>query len=100
VALSELPYLDIEISILGPLERIEGVEQVVIGLHGLVVERGRRRGLLLPQVAGEQGWTPEVFIAQACVKAGLPSNAWTRGAALWRFEAEVFGDACGVGEGG
>ena len=62
-----------------------------VGEHGLVVEEGGRRGLLLPQVATEWGWTAEQFLRQTCVKAGLPPDAWRRGARLFRFEAEVFG---------
>jgi uncharacterized protein (TIGR00296 family) len=58
----------------------------------LVVERGWSRGLLLPQVATEWNWDAETFLAHTCKKAGLPDDAWKRGATLWRFEAEVFGE--------
>jgi len=54
------------------------------------VERGWQRGLLLPQVAIEWKWDAEGFLAHTCRKAGLPRSAWRDGAALWRFEAEVF----------
>jgi AmmeMemoRadiSam system protein A len=91
---SELAALAIEVSILGPLEEISPPDPgaIVIGRHGLVVERGRRRGLLLPQVASEWGWTPEQLLAHTCVKAGLPRDAWQHGAIVYRFEAVVFGD--------
>ena len=90
---AELPELALEISILSPLERIDPVaDGFTIGVHGLVVEQGPRRGLLLPQVAIEWGWTPEQFLRQTCVKAGLPPDAWQRGATMYRFAAEVFGD--------
>ena len=91
----ELPAIVIEVSVLGPLEPIDPPrpEEVVVGRHGLVVEHGRRRGLLLPQVATEWGWTSEEFLRQASVKAGLPRDAWQQGAQVFRFEAEVFGDA-------
>jgi uncharacterized protein len=94
VAAGELPDLSVEISVLGPLESIDACDgdAVVIGRHGLVAEQGHRRGLLLPQVATEWGWTPEQFLRQTCVKAGLPGDAWQSGARLSRFEAEVFGD--------
>ena len=94
VAASELPDLQIEISVLGPLEPIDPLdpEAIVIGRHGLVVERGERRGLLLPQVAPEWGWTREEFLGHTCRKAGLDDQAWRRGAQVFRFEAEVFGD--------
>jgi uncharacterized protein (TIGR00296 family) len=64
----------------------------VIGRHGLVAEQGMRRGLLLPQVATEWGWTPAQFLRQTCTKAGLPPDAWEHGARMSRFDAEVFGD--------
>ena len=91
---SELEGLDVEVSILGPLEDIDPADPaaIEIGRHGLVVEQGRHRGLLLPQVATEWGWDREQFLAQTCVKAGLPADAWRRGATVSRFVAEVFGD--------
>jgi AmmeMemoRadiSam system protein A len=94
VAHEELSLLSIEISVLGPLEAIDpaDAEAIAIGLHGLVVEHGRRRGLLLPQVAVEWAWTREEFLRQTCLKAGLRADAWRSGAIVYRFGAEVFGD--------
>jgi uncharacterized protein len=89
---TELGELDIEISLLGALEPITGPAEIQIGRHGLVVERGWQRGLLLPQVATEWNWDAETFLAQTCHKAGLPKDAWQHGARLWRFDAEVFGE--------
>lgn len=89
---SELPHLDLELSLLGPLERIAGPGEIEIGRHGLVVEVGGRRGLLLPQVASEWRWDGETFLAHTCRKAGLSFGAWKSGARIWRFEAEVFGE--------
>lgn len=93
VTRGELPDLSVEISILGPLERIDPLEPdaVIVGTHGLVIEHGRRRGLLLPQVASERRWTAETFLDQTCIKASLPPYAWRTGAVVYRFEAEVFG---------
>ena len=90
----ELPEVSLEISVLGPLERIEphAEDAIVVGRHGLVVEQGLRRGLLLPQVATEWGWTRDQFLRQTCLKAGLPGDAWQHGAEVFRFEAEVFGE--------
>jgi AmmeMemoRadiSam system protein A len=90
VAPHELPALQIEISVLGPFESVTDESRIVIGRDGLFVEEGWRRGLLLPQVATEWGWDREAFLAQTCHKAGLPIDAWKRGARVWRFEAEVF----------
>ena len=89
----ELTGLEIELSLLGPLEPVAappaGIE---VGRDGLLVEQGWQRGLLLPQVATERQWDREMFLAQTCHKAGLPRDAWKRGAKVWRFEAEVFGE--------
>jgi len=93
VSASELPTIVIELSLLGPLEPICGDADVEIGRHGLVIEHGWYRGLLLPQVAVEWKWDIETFFGQTCRKAGLPRDAWKNGAKLWRFEAEVFGEA-------
>lgn len=92
VTVDEVPFLSVELSVLTPLESISGAADVEIGRHGLVVEQGWQRGLLLPQVAVEWNWDAETFLAQTCHKAGLPTDAWKRGARLWRFEAEVFGE--------
>ena len=94
VAADELPELSIEVSVLGPLESIDAGDPhaITIGRHGLVAEQGSRRGLLLPQVATEWGWTTDQFLRQTCLKAGLPADAWQHGARISRFEAEVFGE--------
>jgi AmmeMemoRadiSam system protein A len=84
--------VDVELSILGAIEPVDHIRDVIIGRHGLIVESGRRRGLLLPQVALEWRWDAVEFAAQTCAKAGLPRDAWQSGAALFRFEAEVFGE--------
>jgi uncharacterized protein len=92
VSADELTEIDLEISLLGPLEPISGPADIEIGRHGLVVEKGWNRGLLLPQVATEWGWDAETFLAHTCQKAGLPRDAWKQGATLYRFDAEVFGE--------
>jgi uncharacterized protein len=94
VRASELDDLDVEVSVLGPLEPIDpfDADAIEIGRHGLVVEHGWRRGLLLPQVATEWGWDRETFLSQTCVKAGLPHDCWRTGAKVYRFAADVFGD--------
>lgn len=89
---TELAHLEIEISLLGPLEPIAGPHEIEVGRHGLVIEMGWQRGLLLPQVAKEWRWDAETFLAQTCHKAGLSRDAWKHGARVLRFEAEVFGE--------
>lgn len=87
----ELPGLEVSLSILSPLQSI-GAEEIEVGRHGLVVSLSGHRGLLLPQVAVEHGWDRTTFLEQTCRKAGLPLNAWSRGAVLEAFTAEIFGD--------
>ncbi len=95
VMATELPALQIELSLLGPLVHVSAPAEIDIGRHGIVVEQGWRRGLLLPQVAIEWQWTAEEFLSHTCHKAGLARDAWRRGAQVWRFEAEVFADGDG-----
>lgn len=95
VAPHELPELEIEISVLTPEREVSAVSDIEVGRHGLIVERGHRRGLLLPQVAVEHGWTREAFLEHTCLKAGLPRTAWRQGARLFMFEAEIFGERPG-----
>jgi hypothetical protein len=92
VASIELAELEIELSVLGPLEPLAQPDEIEVGRHGLVVEMGWRRGLLLPQVAVEWQWDRITFIEQTCSKAGLAQGAWKKGATLWKFEAEVFSE--------
>ena len=91
ITLEEAPELEISLSILSPLKAI-APEEVEIGLHGLVIIQGGRRGLLLPQVPVEHHWDRVTFLEQTCRKAGLPPDAWRKGATLEAFTAEVFGD--------
>lgn len=90
----ELPGLTIEVSVLSPLEPVNPRDRdaIVVGRHGLVIERGSHRGLLLPQVATEWAWTREQFLRHTCLKAGLHPDAWQHDATVYRFDAEVFGE--------
>lgn len=87
----EAAALQIEISVLSPLRPI-APEDVVIGVHGLVVSKSGRKGLLLPQVPVEWKWDRETFLSQICLKAGLPSDCWRQDIDLQAFTAEVFGE--------
>lgn len=91
VTLDEAPQLKIEISVLSVPRPIRP-EDVEVGKHGLIVTVGMRRGLLLPQVPVEWEWDRETFLEQTCAKAGLPPDAWLRGADIQAFTAEVFGE--------
>ncbi len=92
VATSELPDLGYEISVLSALRRVKDIKEIQVGKHGLLIKRGDREGLLLPQVATENNWDLTTFLQQTCVKAGLPSNAWQDDEAdIFCFTAFVFG---------
>ena len=88
---AELEALQLELSILTPERQIRDLSEIVIGRHGLIVERVNARGLLLPQVAVAYGWDARTFVEHTCVKAGLPRDAWQQ-ATVYAFEAEVFGE--------
>ena len=95
VGIEELEHLVIEISAVTPERDVQSIQEIEIGRHGLIIERGSRRGLLLPQVAAERDWDVETFLAHACLKAELPPTAWRHDARIMIFEAEVFGE-CAV----
>jgi len=88
----EFPDIDIEISVLTKLIRIESIEQIEVGKHGLYIRKGLHSGLLLPQVATEYGWDRNTFVEQTCWKAGLPEDAWKEDAEIYIFGGEVFGE--------
>jgi AmmeMemoRadiSam system protein A len=93
VTAEELPALQLEISVMSPIEVVTNIEEIEVGRDGLIVSRGSRAGLLLPQVASEYGWDRETFLRQTCVKAGLPPDAWrSPDCRIERFSAEVFAE--------
>jgi AmmeMemoRadiSam system protein A len=92
VTTRELPHLALEISVLSPLRPLPNPAEVEVGVHGLHISDGHRRGLLLPQVATEQGWDRETFLRQTCLKAGLSPDAWRRGAQIQVFTVQHFTD--------
>jgi AmmeMemoRadiSam system protein A len=89
----EVDYLHIEISVLRPLKRIENVDEIEVGRHGLYISKGYFRGTLLPQVASERNWNRETFLRHTCIKAGLPPDAWQDPETeIFTYEADVFGE--------
>jgi AmmeMemoRadiSam system protein A len=87
----ELAEISIEISALSPFSRIKDPGEIRVGEHGIMIRLGHRSGLLLPQVATEQGWDRDTFLTQTCHKAGLPADAWKSSAAVIEiFSAVVF----------
>jgi AmmeMemoRadiSam system protein A len=89
----ELGEVDIEISVLSPFREVRDIHEIHVGKHGLMITQGRNRGLLLPQVAIEYGWTREEFLSHTCLKAGLPPDAWmNESVRIELFSAQVFGE--------
>ena len=87
----EASELQIELSILSPPKPVRP-EEIEVGCHGLLISWRGRRGLLLPQVPVEHQWDRVTFLEQTCRKAGLPMDAWQKGASVEAFTAEVFGE--------
>ncbi|MCX5694526.1 MAG: AmmeMemoRadiSam system protein B [Candidatus Omnitrophica bacterium] len=94
VSLSELKDIQIEISVLSPMEKVNSAENVELGKHGVLVRRNGRSGVFLPQVATETGWSKDEFLSNLCAhKAGIAANAWKdRGTELYIFTADVFSE--------
>lgn len=93
VGLHELNELQLEISVMGKIEKVPSLESIVIGKHGLIMKQGRRQGLLLPQVPIEWGWNLIQFLEHTCQKAGLKSDAYKDPQTeIFYFSAEVFGE--------
>lgn len=91
VSKKELDQLEYEISVLSPIRRVTDIDKIVVGKHGLLIKKGDREGLLLPQVAAEREWDTETFLAQTCRKAGLPKDAWrSEQTDIFAFTAVVF----------
>ena len=94
VTIEEMSDIDIEISALSPLEKIDDPEKIEMKKHGVIVRQGFRSGVYLPQVAAETGWNREQFMNSLCGhKAGIDSDAWKKGKCdIYIFTAEVFGE--------
>ncbi len=87
----EYPLIDIEISLLSPIEKVENLDEIKVGRDGLIVQHSIFQGLLLPQVATENNWDKEEFLSHTCLKAGLPSDCWKRNdVIIKKFSAYVF----------
>jgi len=101
---SELDEVVFEVSVLTPPELVEAAKpeeylaKFKVGEHGLIVEKGMFKGLLLPQVPIEWNWCEEEFLCQCCMKAGLPPDTWlTKGAKVYKFKAIIFEEETPLG---
>jgi AmmeMemoRadiSam system protein A len=91
---SDLDNFTLEISVLSPLQKIEDINEIEVGKHGIYIEKSFHRGVLLPQVAVEHNWDRITFLQQTCVKAGLPTDAWEADdSEIYVFSAQVFGES-------
>jgi AmmeMemoRadiSam system protein B/AmmeMemoRadiSam system protein A len=87
----EFEKVEIEISVLTPLERTDDPEKIEVGKHGIYIRKGFQSGVLLPQVAADQGWDRQEFLDATCRKAGLPGKCWKEGEAeIYIFTAQIF----------
>ena len=94
LSISELGDIEIEISALSELEKIQDPNIIEMGKHGVLIRKGFRSGVFLPQVATETGWNREEFLSNLCAhKAGLPKDCWKDGSVdIFIFSAEVFNE--------
>ena len=92
LTLDELSQIEIEMSVLTPIKSIAQVEDIVVGRDGVILQKGGRSAVFLPQVAPEQGWTREQMLDQLALKAGLTKDAWRTGAQFSTFQAIVFSE--------
>jgi len=89
----EFSDIDLEISVLSPIEPVRDIADIKVGRDGLIISRGMNSGLLLPQVATEYEWDLETFLEHTCFKAGLPGDAWKKeGTKIEKFSAQVFSE--------
>ena len=79
VTAAELPDIELQISVLSPIEPIESIDAFVIGEHGIIIEKGMYRAVYLPEVAVEQGWNKEQTLSSLSRKAGMNADAWKSG---------------------
>jgi MEMO1 family protein len=86
----ELDKVELEVSVLSPMRKIESFKLIEVGTHGVLMTKDGRRAVFLPQVAVEQGWNRDTMLEQLSAKAGLPHDAWRHGATFEVFTAQVF----------
>ena len=93
ITAGELKQLDIEISVLSPLQRTDDPLSLRLGVDGIYIRKGCTSGCFLPQVATETGWSKEEFLSYCCAhKAGLAPDAWRQAKTeVYLFTADVFG---------
>jgi AmmeMemoRadiSam system protein A len=92
VSPSEVPNLELEISVLSHPMSVSSYDEIIIGTHGIILEKYGKQALFLPQVAPEQGWTLEETLKHLCLKATLSPDAWKKDCNFQVFTAQVFSE--------
>jgi hypothetical protein len=97
VTREEMDNIIVEVSILTIPERIrverarDYLKEIIVGEHGVIIEQGFYKGLLLPQVPVDEDWDAEQFLSYTCMKAGLPPDCWyDENTKVYRFSGKVF----------
>jgi AmmeMemoRadiSam system protein A len=90
VAAAEIPRLEVEVTVLSPRKAVASWRDIRLGTHGIVLQKGDKAALFLPQVATEQGWSLDQTLAALAEKAGLPADGWKEGATFSVFTGQVF----------
>lgn len=85
----EIPSISIAVSILSPVTPIASIDEFKTGQHGIILTKGMRRSVFLPEVAVEQGWGTEETLTYLSSKAGLPPDAWKKDASFQVFQSVV-----------
>jgi hypothetical protein len=92
VTLRELPALEVEISVLTPMQQVSGPDDIVVGRDGVLIKKGGRSAVFLPQVAPEQGWQRDEMLDHLSMKAGMSAGAWRENTIFLTFQAIVFSE--------
>jgi AmmeMemoRadiSam system protein A len=90
ITLEEMPEIEIKISILSDMKKIDSIDEIEVGKHGIWIKQGMRGGTYLPEVATEMKWNKTEFLEHCCVeKAGLPRDAWKKDAEVYIYSSQI-----------
>ena len=93
ITLEEMDEINIKISVLSPLKKIDSIDEIEIGKHGIWIRQGNRGGTYLPEVATDMGWNKKQFLEHCCAhKAGLPADAWKKDADIYIYSSQLLSE--------
>ncbi len=93
VTVKELANIDIKISILSELQKVDSADEIIVGKHGIWIKQGNRSGTFLPEVASEMHWNREEFLTHCCAdKAGLSPDAWKNEADIYVYTSQILNE--------